>query len=71
MLTASLRRHSEERFDVLYRHARLTAELRLRDHGEDQAAMALPDVCPYTLDQVLDQGWYPDPPPSAGAQENC
>jgi hypothetical protein len=31
----------------------------LRGHGEAAAARELPNECPYTLDELLDHGWYP------------
>jgi hypothetical protein len=37
--------------------ARRTAERRLRAHGEDAAASALPKTCPYTPDQIIDDWW--------------
>src|SRR4051812_47122488 len=53
MLTATLRRHAEDTLPALYDYARVAADLALREHGEDQAAVALPTVCPYTLTQIL------------------
>jgi hypothetical protein len=61
-LTPTLRRHAEGDFIELYEGALETARLALLEHGEDQAAAALPDACPYTLDQVLDRTWYPELP---------
>ena len=63
-MTATLRRHAESEFSELYEGALEAARLALLEHGEDQAAAALPAVCPYTLDQVLDRNWYPEPPRS-------
>jgi Domain of unknown function DUF29 len=37
--------------------ARRTAARRLRVHGEDAAADALPATCPYTLDQITGDWW--------------
>ncbi len=42
----------------LYRHAARRAVRSLRDFSEPEAA-ALPETCPYTLEQLLDDGWYP------------
>jgi hypothetical protein len=61
-LTPTLRRHAEGVFADLYADGREAAELALREHGEDDAAAALPLICPYTLDQVLSRDWYPEPP---------
>ena len=57
-LTPSLRRHLRERLPELYARARHDAEGSLRDHGEDDAASALPTTCPYTLDQITG-AWLP------------
>src|SRR3954471_21583998 len=61
-LTATLRRHADSEFTEFYDDAREAARLSLVEYGEEQAAAALPDACPYTLDQVLDRTWYPEPP---------
>ena len=61
-LTRTLRREVEQGFLELYEHARQAAELGLREHGEDDAAGTLPSACPYTFAQVLEKGWYPEPP---------
>lgn len=47
------------RLAKLYEHARRSARLALLDHPEPEAAAALPQSCPYTLDQLLEDGWYP------------
>jgi C4-dicarboxylate-specific signal transduction histidine kinase len=57
-LTPSLNRHVAERLPELYARARHDAEGALRDHGEHDAAGALPETCPYTLDQVTGD-WLP------------
>ena len=64
-VTPTLQRHAEQKFAELYEDAREAAELALRDHGEHAAAAALPLASPYTLEQVLTRGWYPDPPGAA------
>ena len=33
----------------------------LQDYGEQEAIALLPDTCPYTLDQILEDDWYPEP----------
>jgi hypothetical protein len=68
-MTATLRRHAESEFAALYEDAREAARLGLLENGEEQAAVTLPDVCPYTLDQVLDRSWYPEPPRSSSEAE--
>jgi hypothetical protein len=57
-LTPSLRRHLAGRLSELYARARHDAEGSLHDHGEDDAADALPATCPYTLDQITGD-WLP------------
>jgi Domain of unknown function DUF29 len=57
-LTPSLQRHLADRLADLYARARHDAEGSLRDHGEDDAADALPAGCPYTLDQITGD-WLP------------
>jgi hypothetical protein len=57
-LTPSLRRHLGERLPDLYARARHDADGSLRDHGEAVAADALPETCPYTLDQITGD-WLP------------
>jgi len=60
-LTATLRQDAQANLARIYTHARDAAEIALRKHGEANAATELPGACPYTLDQVLDRGWYPAP----------
>jgi hypothetical protein len=57
-LTPSLQRHLTERLTDLYARARHDAAGSLRDHGEQDAADALPATCPYTLDQIIGD-WLP------------
>ena len=38
------------------------AALGLRAYGETQAADNLPVECPYTIEEILRRGWYPEPP---------
>ena len=60
-LTPTLRNAARQEFAALYRDAREIAAIRLREHREEAAADALPLMCPYTLEQVLERGWYPAP----------
>jgi Domain of unknown function DUF29 len=60
-LTPTLRNAARQEFPALYGDAREIAAIRLREHGEQAAAEALPVTCPYTLEQVLERGWYPEP----------
>ncbi len=61
-LTATLLRDVQTQFGRLYRAACETAELALRDFGETDAAALFPPACPFTLDQILQRGWYPEGP---------
>jgi hypothetical protein len=64
-LSATLRRDLETSLPRLYRSARKQAELGLREYRETGAADSLPAECPYTLDQILADDWYPEPPGEA------
>ena len=61
-LSPSLRRDIEDRSDRGLRG--LPASRRrsnLRGYGEHAAARSLPAECPYTIDQILAEDWYPEP----------
>ena len=57
-LTPTLRRMLEDALPEQYARARKRAASSLRRHGEDAAADALPDACPFTLDQITGD-WLP------------
>jgi hypothetical protein len=57
-LTPTLRRELADELSEIYVRARHDAEGSLRDHGEQDAAGALPPACPYALDQVIGD-WLP------------
>jgi hypothetical protein len=57
-LTPSLRHDLVNTLPELYVRARHDAEGLLRDHGEQDAAAALPAACPYTADQITGD-WLP------------
>ena len=59
-LTPSLPRETEAALPRIYAHARDAAAEALDRCSERAAAAALPQTCPYTLDQILAVGWYPD-----------
>ena len=61
-LSATLRQDIEVSLPRLYRNARKQAELSLRGYQESEGAASLPAECPYTVDQILADDWYPDPP---------
>lgn len=58
-LTASLRRDVEKDLGTLFQRGRRDAELGLMQHGEPEAAKALPVTCPYGFEQIIRQDWYP------------
>jgi hypothetical protein len=60
-LSPTLRHDVEIRLATLYEDARYATELALKEFGEEQAAKELPTECPYTLEQILEKRWYPDP----------
>ena len=57
-LTLSLRPRIESNLARFYEVARIEAAAALREHGEDAAADALPEKCPYSLDQLTGD-WLP------------
>ena len=61
-ITPTLRRDAEAMLAKLYAGGRNRAELGLRGCGETEAAGALPAECPFTIDEILSSGWYPEPP---------
>jgi hypothetical protein len=60
-LSTSLARQIEGELPRLYRDGRRQAELGLRQYHEGDAAALLPDICPYSFDQVCQDDWYPEP----------
>lgn len=58
-LTPTILREAERGLDRIYRGALRVAAAELRAHDEPEAARALPEACPYTLDQLLDETWRP------------
>jgi hypothetical protein len=56
-LTPRLRQILQDELPRVHGIARRTAARRLRVHGEDAAADALPATCPYTLDQITGDWW--------------
>ncbi len=61
-LSGSLRRDSEERLARLSAIARKRAAVELLRHGESEVAHSLPAECPYSIDEILADVWYPEPP---------
>jgi hypothetical protein len=62
-LTPTLRRVAQQQLAREYAGARKLAALALEEHGETSSASHFPKSCPYTLDQVLTEDWYPEPRP--------
>jgi hypothetical protein len=58
-LTCTLRREVEPGVPERYRQARRRANLALLDRGEKDPARALPQDCPYGLDELLADEWWP------------
>ena len=54
----SLKHHQEEALAKAWHDGRRKATYQMETHGEDSA---LPVVCPFTLDRVLTDAWYPEP----------
>lgn len=57
-LTPSLRPRVEQALSRLYAQARRNTARALETYGEHAAAAALPETCPYTLDQSVGD-WLP------------
>ena len=61
-ITPTLRRDAESTLDKLYSDGRKRAAANLRRYGEADAAEALPRICPYSLDEICREDWYPERP---------
>lgn len=55
-LTPQIRLHAEAMLERLYRRATRKAGRDLAAHGEQAL---LPDACPYALDDLLGEAWFP------------
>ena len=58
-VSPSLLRDVNTHLPKIFGQARRKVVTSLRAYGETDAAATLPDECPYTLDQLLDDDWYP------------
>jgi hypothetical protein len=56
-LTPRLRQILEEELPRVYALTRRTTERKLRLYGEDTAADALPENCPYAVEQITGDWW--------------
>jgi hypothetical protein len=61
-LSPMLLRDIEQTLGKLYAHARKRVSLELQEYGESEAVSSLPPECPYTVDRILAEDWYPEPP---------
>ena len=60
-ISLTLRQDAEAILAKLYEDGRDRAALGLRAYGEIQTADNLPIECPYTIEEILRRGWYPEP----------
>src|SRR5207245_8800493 len=58
-LTATLRRDVEGGLEKLYAEGRRRAARGLLRHAESDVADSLPQLCPYSLDEICREDWYP------------
>jgi hypothetical protein len=61
-LSLTLLRDAEATLPKLYADARRQAFLALAKFGEENATNKLPTQCPFSLDEVRRDEWYPEPP---------
>jgi hypothetical protein len=59
-LSKSLENDLRRQLPRLFVHACWAAVLGLEEYGEFAAAKRLPDACPFTLEEVLRDDWYPE-----------
>jgi hypothetical protein len=62
VMTSALRADVEPLLPKLYAQARREAAKDLAEHREPEAAAGLPETCPYDLDLLLADDWYPAGP---------
>jgi Domain of unknown function DUF29 len=58
-LSPTIRRYLRRDLGQVYADGRRLVERKMRRYGEERTAAALPESCPYTLDQVLGD-WLPE-----------
>jgi hypothetical protein len=61
-LSPTLRHDITGVLNKLYATARKRVAADLQERVEHGAAVLLPPECPYTVDQILAEDWYPEPP---------
>jgi uncharacterized protein DUF29 len=64
-LTSTLRHDIEDVLPRLYANARKRVVRDLAKYDEGGAARSVPTECPYTIDEILAEDWYPEPADSA------
>jgi hypothetical protein len=60
-LTRTLHNELVRDLDQLYAQARKLAIKGLTRYAEAEAARLLPETCPWTVDDILRDDWYPPP----------
>jgi hypothetical protein len=60
-LSATLRADIASELPRLYRVGRKQAAIGVERFRENEAAQGLPNSCPYSLDDILRDDWYPEP----------
>ena len=58
-MSPTLRRDVEATLERLYAAACRSAALAFRTYGEEEAARGFPEKCPFSLDEICEQDWYP------------
>jgi hypothetical protein len=61
-LTATIERDLTDTLPTLFADARRRAALGIERHGEANAAKSMPRHCPWALDSILRDDWYPEQP---------
>ncbi len=61
-LTATLRQDIQRALPQLYSQSRRLAAVGLVRYREGEAAADLPTLCPYTVEEILADDWYPEAP---------
>ena len=61
-ISPTLRLDAEQNLEKLYADGRKHAAAGLRRRGDLNAADALSQACPYSLDDIWSEDWYPDRP---------
>ena len=59
LLTPALQREIEDNLVTAFDRGKRDAAKGLRRYGEHETAKALPTVCPYSLDQIASDDWFP------------